>query len=167
MEYDRTTYGKMMYAFTMKAGRFLMRHPFLAQFLGITWGILGTIMGALMTLVIALLPIKKKSGNFNGFPYIIFGDNWGGFNAVFTLFIADNMGESWTLHTKQHESGHAFQNSIFGPFTPFLITIPSIIRYWVQRLSKKGKPYDAIWFEGSATDLGEEFHRMRLQNETK
>lgn len=167
MKYDRTAMGRAFYSFTMKAGRFLMKHPIFAQVLGVTWGLLGTLVGALVALAIIILPIKKKSGNFNGFPYLIFGNNWGGFNAVSILFIADNMGEGWTLHTKQHESGHAFQNSIFGPFTLFLVTIPSIIRYWVQRFAKNPKPYDSIWFEGSATDLGEEYHSLRLSKGNK
>lgn len=162
MKYERTKLGRLFYDFTMKAGRFLIKHPIFAQILGITWGLLGTVIGAISALIVILLPIKKKFGSFNGFPYIMFGNNWGGLEAIFMFFVADNMGESWTLHTKMHETGHAFQNSLFGPFMLFLVSIPSVVRYWKQRFSKNNKPYDAIWFEGSATDLGEEFNAIRL-----
>lgn len=44
---------------------------------------------------------------------------------------------------------------IWGPLFPFVIALPSAIRYHYQNWrSKKGlenKPYDAIWFEGQAT----------------
>ena len=63
-----------------------------------------------------------------------------------------------------HEFGHTFQNCLFGPFMPLLISIPSAIRWWVRYIrAKKGKPnkaYDAMWFEDSASQCGQYAHRM-------
>lgn len=160
-EYKRTKVGSFLYSFTMSAGGFLCRHPILAQILNATWGIIGVLIGAIMMLVVIILPKKKKSGSFNGFPYVMFGDNWGGLEGVIWFFVADNMGEDWTRHTMRHETGHAFQNAIYGPFTILLIGIPSMIRYWVRVVRKSEIPYDAIWFEGSATDLGVKYDALR------
>lgn len=62
----------------------------------------------------------------------------------------------------KHEFGHTFQNCLLGPLFPFLVAIPSATRYWIQEIRcRKGKghlnkPYDSIWFELSATDIGTE-----------
>ncbi len=43
---------------------------------------------------------------------------------------------------------------------PFVVGIPSMIRYWYRELkyNRKGKvpptSYDSIWFEGQATRIG-------------
>lgn len=166
MGYKRTKLGKLFYDITMKAGAFLMCHPVLAQILGATWGFIGTFIGAVEMLV-ALMRKNKTVGRFNGFPYVKFGDNWGGLTASFGFLIADGMGEPWTAHSMQHETGHAFQNAIFGPLFPFIVLIPSAIRYWVVKIRGYRKPYDAIWFEGSATDLGEKYHNFRLHDDAE
>lgn len=57
-----------------------------------------------------------------------------------------------------HEFGHTFQNTLFGPFDVFISFIPSCVRYWVQTIRyakhKSNPPYDAAWFEDSATQCG-------------
>lgn len=64
------------------------------------------------------------------------------------------------MHTISHEHGHAVQNCVFGVFMPILVTIPSVIRYWYREYVRntKGweylKPYDSIWFEAQATNIG-------------
>ena len=58
-----------------------------------------------------------------------------------------------------HESGHGIQNLLFGPLMPFVVSIPSAIRYWYREYLMKVKKikcwnlpdYDSIWFEGTAT----------------
>ena len=71
------------------------------------------------------------------------------------------MGEEWTEHTTMHEIGHTFQNAVLGPLYPFLVLIPSAIRYWMfgsrTRHGKPNPPYDGIWFEAAATDVGTEY----------
>lgn len=63
---------------------------------------------------------------------------------------------------KQHEAGHGVQNIMFGPLMPFLVSIPSAIRYWhreyiyrTNRIKYRKLPsYYSIWFERDATDYG-------------
>lgn len=58
-----------------------------------------------------------------------------------------------------HEYGHTIQNLRFGPAFLFVVGIPSAIRYWKREMTKDKstlEPYDAIWFEGQATELGKQ-----------
>lgn len=114
---------------------------------------------------------KIKAWKFGPCYYIMIGNNWGGLEMGKCFFVAYNMGDSWTLHTKCHEMGHTFQNAILGPFMIFLVSIPSAIRYWYQRIrTKKGKSnkaYDLIWFEGSASEIGEYFYKEYINVRNK
>ena len=52
-----------------------------------------------------------------------------------------------SFHTHCHELGHTLQCAFYGPFFPFLVAIPSAIRYWYRRKNKNKKnlpPYDSI-----------------------
>lgn len=157
MEYERTRFGRFMYSLVSRCGYCLVRHQRLAKFLSLTWGILGLLIGLIEMLIVLILPKKKKFGNFNGFPYVMFGDNWGGLSGMLWFFVADGMGDEWTKHVKEHECGHCFQNAILGPFMPFLVMIPSVIRYWM----KTKKPYDSAWWEGTASDIGSYYRIYR------
>ena len=129
--------------------------------LQLTWGIIMTFIGLVVT-GFCILFLKGKVHK-NGFSYIVeIGGNWGGLDlgAVslcggYTTKCPD---ENWFQHTRRHEFGHSFQNIIWGPLFPFVIAIPSAIRYHYQNWrSSKGLPnkeYDAIWFEGQATRWG-------------
>ena len=59
--YERTKIGAFFYRMTMACGRFLFRHPILAQILNLTWGILGTLAGVIEMLVVLLLPKKMQT----------------------------------------------------------------------------------------------------------
>lgn len=127
----------------------------------LTWGIVMSLIG-LITALICILFLKGKVHK-NGYTIIIeVGGNWGGVNlgcislcGGYTTVCPD---ENWFQHTRRHEFGHSLQNLIFGPLFPFIVAIPSAIRYHYQNYrSKKGLPnkeYDAIWFEGQATRWG-------------
>lgn len=127
----------------------------------LTWGIVMSLIG-LITALICILFLKGKVHK-NGYTIIIeIGGNWGGINlgcislcGGYTTVCPD---ENWFQHTRRHEFGHSLQNLIFGPLFPFIVAIPSAIRYHYQNYrSKKGLPnkeYDAIWFEGTATRWG-------------
>lgn len=116
----------------------------------------------LLTTLICIIFLKGKVHK-NGYTIIIeVGGNWGGINlgcislcGGYTTVCPD---EDWFQHTRKHEFGHSLQNLIFGPLFPFIVAIPSAIRYHYQNYrSKKGLPnkeYDAIWFEGTATRWG-------------
>ena len=59
-----------------------------------------------------------------------------------------------------HEYGHSLQNLTWGLLMPFVIAIPSAVRYWYRRIKYTNKglkaptPYDSVWFEAQATDYG-------------
>lgn len=77
-----------------------------------------------------------------------------------TQVVANDMGDVWTSHTIHHECGHSYQMTLFGPFWFFFVAIPSQVRWCIDTYKAnhnlKRIDYDAVWFEGSATDLGEE-----------
>jgi hypothetical protein len=82
--------------------------------------------------------------------------NWGLELGIF--FIAPPS----STHTKNHELGHGIQNIYFGPFTVFVVSIPSVCRFWwriiMTKLGYRPKTlYDAIWFEGQASKTGTRF----------
>ena len=127
----------------------------------LTWGALMTIPGLLVT-GFCILFLKGKVHK-NGWSYIVeIGGNWGGLDlgavALCGGYTTKTPDENWFQHTRRHEFGHSFQNIIWGPLFPFVIALPSAIRYHYQNArSKKGLPnkeYDAIWFEGQATRWG-------------
>lgn len=141
----------------------------------LTWGCLMTLIGAIIAL--AMLVIGKKPRRFHYFIYFSIGEYWGGFNCGPFIFIdgdtakshercvkAYGKGSGWALRMIQHETGHGLQNIMLGVFMPFVIAIPSCIRYWYRELRyyRRGKEpkteYDAIWFEGWATNLGVEHY---------
>lgn len=124
--------------------------------LSFTWGILLTLVGCIVSVVLLALGYKPKKWGYC--YYFEVGEHWGGLE-LGPFFLVD---KSSSILTKNHEHGHAFQNCKLGLFMPFVVSIPSAIRYWFRRIAEKnGKPcqsgYDEIWFEGEATKLGTEF----------
>ena len=148
----RTKAGNTMYSFLQKSTKMLIKHRWLYWLLNFTWGILTTLCGLLLSL--AMLCIGKKPKRWHSVWYFQIFDSWGGME-MGTMFLRDN---SNYTSTNNHEYGHTFQNAILGPFFIFIVAIPSAIRYWYQeirrRQHKPNKEYDLIWFEGSATDIG-------------
>lgn len=161
---QRTKYGKFMFNVMLKGSRFLMKHMWLYHLLNYTWGIIMTLIGWIVLGFVRVFLRKKvvEHGKFGPCHYIMLFDNWGGLDLGTTFLLADNMGKEWTLHTKQHETGHTFQNALLGPLAIFLIFIPSAIRYWLTTFGKIDSPYDLIWFEGNASTIGEEYYNNYL-----
>ena len=128
-------------------------------FLSLTWGLPMTLMGAVVAL--ALLITGHTPKRFHHSIYFEVGATWGGFEAG-GFFFTD---KTPSLHTKQHESGHGLQNIVLGPLMPFVVSIPSAIRYWYRRIKQRRNPnvvlppYDSMWFEGQATRLGEKYFK--------
>lgn len=122
-----------------------------------TWGVIMTLIGAIVAIV--LLVTGHKPHRFHYLIYFEVGSGWGGVELGAFFVVSRDA----SLHTKQHESGHGLQNIMLGVFMPFVICIPSAIRYWWRHFQiKKGRgatlpPYDSIWFEGWATRLGEKY----------
>lgn len=148
---ERTFLGRCFYSLTMILSKPLLKFKWLWFLLNITWGITYTFFGLLIAL--GLLITGHKCEKFQRCYRFALGKSWGGFELGF-FFLTDL---NKNFYTSLHEEGHSYQNAIYGPFVIFLCVIPSVIRYWYRRLSKKTqKDYDAIWFEGSATDIGKE-----------
>lgn len=128
-------------------------------FLSFTWGILMTIAGYLVAA--GLLVTKHKPHRWGGCIYFIVGEKWGGVN-IGPVFLTDS---SDSVHTKNHEHGHAWQNCFFGPLMPIIVGIPSMFRYhyrkWLVRTGRKKQSelpdYDSVWYEGQATKLGNKY----------
>lgn len=139
--------------------------------ISITWGIIMTSIGLIITGVLNLVKFCGKVAGYdlkikthiNGCSLITeVGGNWGGLE-LGAVALCGNYSESnnyWFEHTRRHEFGHAIQHLIFGPLFIFIVAIPSACRYWYQRIMQvKGKHfasdwYDSIWFEGGATRWG-------------
>lgn len=125
-------------------------------FLQFTWGSIMNAIGLIAFIILIILGHKPR--RFHKTIYFIIGSNWGGVNLGFCTIISRTSGES----TLRHEHGHFIQNAIYGVLFPFLVAIPSFIRYWYREylVSVKKKkysdlpPYDSIWFEAQATDFG-------------
>lgn len=125
-----------------------------------TWGLLMNIVGILVFAVLIIFG-RKKPRKFYNCWYIVVGKRWGGLElGTFFLIDADE-----SLHTKYHESGHAIQNIIWGPLYPFVIGIPSALRYWYRVLTPNTKHphYDSIWFERQATEWGYEHYQTDIE----
>ena len=127
----------------------------------LTWGSLMTIVGLLVT-AFCIVFLKGKPHK-NGFSYIVeIGGNWGGLElgavALCGGYTTTCPNQEWFEHTRRHEFGHSLQNLIFGPFTLFVVWIPSVIRYHYQNYrSRKGlpnKPYDQAIYEYTASKWG-------------
>ena len=140
---------------------------FMFYFLSFTWGLLFTLVGLIVALVLRVLGHRSKK--FVLVRFFEIGKSWGGLNLGLFFITSQNS----TFSLRCHEFGHAIQNCMFGPLTPFIICIPSAIRYWYRELhyyrqGKKPKTdYDDIWFEGQATRLGMSIACKILKEETK
>ena len=122
-----------------------------------TWGGVMSMIGLLA--MIFTLPfgefkiyhgrLCKRIGN----PY------WGGLDLGCFFFISDFNDDSLLAH----EAGHGLQNCLWGPLFPLVIALPSAARYQYRNYISKKYPsvqlpdYDAIWFEGQATQWGKKY----------
>lgn len=102
--------------------------------LNCTWGCIMTLIGAVVAL--ALLCVGKKPLRHAGCTYFNVGKSWGGME-LGCFFLTDSHDSE---HTKNHEFGHSLQNCLWGPLFPFVVCIPSAIRYWLREFkTQKGK----------------------------
>ena len=116
-----------------------------------------TLIGSVIALVLILMGYKPIK-NIYGW-YFEIGNYWGGVDLGYISIIQKNSSQ----YLKNHEFGHAVQNCIFGPLFPFMIAIPSAIRYWYRAIREnlgKDNPTDyyAIWFEKQASTYGELYY---------
>lgn len=118
-----------------------------------TWGIILNIIGACVFVyaLIAKWPISK----YRNAILMEAPKSFGGLNLGMFLMVGKGNRSSVA-----HEYGHSLQNLTWGLLMPFVIAIPSAIRYWHRRIKYLDKgltpptTYDSVWFEGQATSLG-------------
>ena len=187
----------------------------------LTWGSIMTLLGAVIAL--ALLLTGHRPGRLGPNVYFEVGRGWGGMEYGAFFFVE----RSAARETVLHEAGHGIQNLLLGPLMPFVVCIPSALRYWMRNCKTlAGKrvftgavclilallgaagltaaallglsggvwalfglglflvlyaaalgvwmqaceipkyrhaayvPYDGIWFEASATRLGEQYYKI-------
>lgn len=107
---------------------------FLFYFLNLTWGLPLNIVGGLVALVLVIA--RKKPKRWGDCFYFEVGENWGGLELGIFFLTSKNP----SIHTRNHEHGHAIQNCFFGVLMPFIVNIPSAIRYWLRKFkTQKGK----------------------------
>lgn len=138
--------------------------------LNYTWGLPLTIVGWFVAL--ALIITGHKPRRYGPcFVFSVGGQNWGGFSIGTTIVVDTdpfNFPQDPGYHTDilDHEFGHSVQNALFGPFMLFVVSIPSMIRYWWATWKMKRDrgftltfDYYSIWFEATASSWGEENYR--------
>lgn len=135
----------------------------LFYFLSFTWGLPITLIGCLVASI--LLITNHKPQKWGYCYYFEIGERWGGLNLGPIFLINKNASNN----LKSHECGHGLQNCIFGLLMPFIVCIPSVIRYWYREIKRiVGKPciteYYDIWFEKQASELGSKFINWNKNN---
>ena len=85
--------------------------------------------------------------------YFEIGKNWGGLEMGWFFICSKNSSEE----LKNHEVGHAIQNATLGGLRMLMLSIVSALRYWWRKIFDVKTPYDSWWFEGQATELGNQY----------
>ena len=133
-----------------------MKSKKLYTILSWTWGLPMNLIGHITALVLMLM--KCKPQKWGGCKYFVIGKNWGGISLGSIVIVADNPSE----YILNHEFGHSIQNCYFGFLFPFVVGIPSMIRYWYRnaivnfgfKTYTDLVDYYSIWFEKQASELG-------------
>ena len=157
--YKHSKIGTFMFGLCAKWTKFIIKHRWLYYLLACTWGIIMTLLGWLITLILFLFKlICWKGVNFKKYYWIylikVGPDYWGGCE-MGLMFLRD--WKSREEYINPHEFGHTVQNCLFGPLFPFLVAVPSATRYWLREIfpNKEWGPYDGAWFEDAATQCGD------------
>ena len=165
--YEHTRAGTFLFNLCATWTKFLVKHRELYYTLACTWGCIMTVVGLIVSGVLAVVKLFAKDKikiTFKPYHWIysisVGKDFWGGFECGL-CFLRDQK-SSGTLDA--HEFGHTFQNCLFGPLFPFIVAIPSTTWYWSREIKpeKKQKPYDTMWFEDAATQCG--LYAIRMLN---
>ena len=99
--------------------------------ISLTWGFPMTLVGLFAILILSIRGKRfKKFGPIICFPIT---DGWG-----LNLGVVAIVPKDFNFNTNCHEFGHCLQACLFGPIMPFVIAIPSVVRFWFR----KQKSYD-------------------------
>jgi hypothetical protein len=134
----------------------MIKNKYTFYMLSFTWGIIMSLVGIVAALGLLLSGhMPKKWGYCWHFEV---GNDWGGLSLGPVFLTSKNP----SVHTRNHEHGHSFQNCKYGPGM-IIISLMSVSRYWYRELkyNRKGltpsTAYDNAWYERDATKLGTEF----------
>ncbi len=130
----------------------------LFYFLSFTVGLPMTLLGCITSIVMFLCGYKAKIYNH----CIVFTcGKFSGFSLGCFIFIGKHCKESLLIH----ELGHSVQNCLYGPLMPFIVALPSFVRFHYRRFCthklhrRLTTPYEKIWFEAEATTLGKDYKK--------
>ena len=156
--YEHSKVGSFMFNLCAKWTKFILKHRWLYYFMACTWGVIMTILGLIITLILGIvkifIPKKVIFERYYWIYSITVGPEWWGGCEMGLMFLRDH--NSSVNYINPHEFGHTFQNCLLGPLFPFMVAIPSAIRYWLREIFPKKiwAPYDSAWFEDAATQCG-------------
>ena len=133
---------------------------FLYLILSFTWGLPMTLVGCVSAAILMSIGFEPKRF-LHGWYFE--ATNNSGFSMGPIAIVSKNPSQ----YLLKHEFGHSIQNCFFGPFMIFVVIIPSVVRFWyrkylvnTKKISRNELPsYDSIWFEGTATRLGEMYFK--------
>lgn len=153
-QYKHSKIGQLYFNITVKTTKLLSKQRWLYYLLHFTWGIIMTTIAGLAAGVLAFVNLFTKNMQFkkyHGVLEIRLGQNWGGCD-LGLVYLRDTTSD---ISLSNHELGHSFQVWL-GIFFPFVVAIPSAIRWWIRWLqpNKQHKPYDGAWFEDAASQCG-------------
>ena len=140
----------------------------LMWFVRLTWGILDTLIG-LVAFLIFSFKIKKIRYIANTFVIQVdvgVGGEWGFEGGMFIFSNTPDIFDPTEF--LYHEFGHTWPQLLpFGPLHPFVVCLPSMIRFWVRNWKaahgKELPDYDSVWFEGTATRWGTKWFRQGVE----
>lgn len=129
------------------------KRSFIYYLLSFTWGLPFTLVGCVVAFIFICTGRKPIKYGWNWY-FEIEGISWG-LNLGLIVIAPKECGND----LRNHEHGHGIQNIYFGIFTPAIVALPSVIRFWYIAIKRKKDKlftynYDDIWFEGSATESG-------------
>ena len=153
-EYEHSKLGNLCFYISAKCTKLLLKHKWLYYLLHFTWGIIMTVIAGLVAGVLAFVNLFTKNMEFKKYKGVLeirFLKNWGGCD-LGLVYLRDTTS---SVSVSNHELGHSYQVWL-GIFFPFVVAIPSAVRWWIRRLqpNKEHKPYDGAWFEDAATQCG-------------
>jgi len=123
-----------------------------------TRGLPLSVVGLFVYAFLRLLGRRPK--DFHGVcRYFEIGKGWGGFECGW-FFVC---GKDSSERLMAHELGHGVFNANIGGFRTLFFAFCSSVRYWYRRLFRITTPYDAWWYENTATVCGLEYV-SRLDN---
>ena len=113
-------------------------------------------VGSVVYFVLKLIGYTPRY--YCGIPYFEVGKGWGGVEMGWFFIVC----KDWDTHLKNHEVGHLVQNAEVGGLSMLWWSLCSCARYWWREIFGAKTDYDAWWFEGNATALGDEFIKRMI-----